>query len=407
MNHQKSMNPAGPNRSVLGFSLVFVYILSIYMADLPIMPSKINSLALYAMIGFTILKIISELDRFNIRSYTYWYFALILYALMTHFYSTDSRVVLESIYNLSTILVITFIINYYLNENEDFRIIISFFAFSGIILSVFMIKMGLFNYNFRQDNDIFGNANAFALIITVSLTCLIWLIFYGSRNMLFIYVGGSAFMFYLLLMAGARKYIIISLIFVYIIVFLKYYENHKKKLVLGTLLFLLVLIFLYYLIFEYKPIYDIVGFRFEGLINAITGRGKIDLSTLRRERMIEFGLTVFKERPFLGHGLDNFKVLYYFSGGSYDYAHNNYIELLVDIGILGFTLYYGYIIYLLYQLKTIKSDITGIRDFMIGTLCVLLINDYGTVTFGLVQIQLFYSFASSYVWMKKRQKIIE
>ncbi len=407
MNKQKDINYVSSNRSILGFCVVFIYIFSVYMANLPILPSKINTFSLYAMIGFTLLKMISELERFNIRSYTYWYFSLILFALMTHFYSTDPSVVIESVYNLATIIAITFVINYYINENEDFRIIICFFAFSGVVLSIFMIKMGLLNYDFRQENAVLGNANAFALILTISLMCLIWLIFYGNIRLILLYVGGSSLMLYLLLLTGARKYIIISLIFVYIIIFQKYYENYKKQLIFGTFLFLLAITSLFYIIFEYKPIYDIIGFRFEGLINAITGHGKIDLSTLRRERMIEFGWSVFKEKPLLGYGLDNFKVLYYISGGSYNYAHNNYIELLVDFGILGFSLYYGYILYLLYQLKKIKRDSLGIRDFLIATLIVFLVNDYGAVTYNLIQIQLFYAFASSYVWIKKRQGTIE
>ena len=395
------------NRSILGYILLFTYILSTYIAQPPIMSSKFNSLFLYLMIGFTLLKIISELGGLNIRSYTYWYLGLILYSIMTYLYSEDSGVVLESSYQLVVVIIITFVITYYLNDTEDFPIIINYFAFSGIILSAFLLNMGLISYDLRFREDIFGNANAFALIITISEICLVWLFFYGNKKLKWIYAPIACLMFYFLLLSGGRKFIIVSLLFVYIIIILKYYKAQKKKLVLFTLLFLLILVGVYFAVFQFKPIYNVVGYRFEGLMNAITGRGKIDLSTLRRERMIEFGLAAFKDKPLFGHGLDNYKVLYFMKSGIYDYAHNNYIELLVDFGIIGFSLYYGYFVYLIYQLRRIKNDPSGLKDFFMGLLLILLVNDYGAVTYNLIQIQILLAMAGSYVWIKRKREIAE
>ena len=53
--------------------------------------------------------------------------------------------------------------------------------------------------------------------------------------------------------------------------------------------------------------------------------------------MMEFGWELFKERPVHGYGMNNFSQKYYLN----TYSHNNYIELLVSCGIVGFALYYA------------------------------------------------------------------
>ena len=60
--------------------------------------------------------------------------------------------------------------------------------------------------------------------------------------------------------------------------------------------------------------------------------------------MIQYGMDYFKERPLLGHGIENFRYLYAQEVGKETYSHNNYIELLVNNGIVGLLLYYSFYI---------------------------------------------------------------
>lgn len=386
--------------------LFFCYILSTYISQPPIMSSKYNSFLLYFLIAFTIFKAISELKKFNIKSYTYWYVSFFVFSMTTFFYASDPGVVLEASYGLFVIMILTFVFTYYLNVSEDIRKIIVFFALAGLILAVLMFIMGLVNYEDRLGQVFFGNANSFATIITISELSLIWLFVYTDRKKIkVIYIMGSILLFYLLLLSGGRKFIIVCLIFAYTIVFLKFYKTQKKKLFLNTVIYIVVLATIYYLIFNYKLFYNIIGIRFEGLFNFYTGRGVIDASTIVRENMIDFGISAFKQQPIFGYGLDNFKVLYFLNGGYYHYAHNNYIELLVDFGLIGFTLYYGFFIYLIFNLLKIKSDSSGMRDFFLGLLFVLLINDYGTVSYNLIQIQILLALADSYIYTMKKHAI--
>jgi O-antigen ligase len=58
-------------------------------------------------------------------------------------------------------------------------------------------------------------------------------------------------------------------------------------------------------------------------------------SFMGRAELIQFGLQMWRESPFWGHGNEAFRIQ---SGGTY--SHNNYIELLANYGLIGFTLFY-------------------------------------------------------------------
>ncbi len=76
--------------------------------------------------------------------------------------------------------------------------------------------------------------------------------------------------------------------------------------------------------------------------NQVVARaGKLDedregSSVYLRERMVSVGLRLWAEQPFAGQGAGQFTSL----SGFQMYAHNNYVELLANNGIIGLVLYY-------------------------------------------------------------------
>ena len=79
------------------------------------------------------------------------------------------------------------------------------------------------------------------------------------------------------------------------------------------------------------PIFETVNERLQSFLS-----GELNVSDRKRMHMVEYGLELFKFRPFFGYGLNNFRVLYIERFQS----HNNYVELLVSGGVVGLVLYY-------------------------------------------------------------------
>ena len=81
------------------------------------------------------------------------------------------------------------------------------------------------------------------------------------------------------------------------------------------------------------------------IINRFLELGK-DTSTTNRIKMWKLALEMFARHPVIGNGWESFKYEYYLrlstrTGGLYDYldAHNVYLQVLAETGILGFSLF--------------------------------------------------------------------
>ena len=109
----------------------------------------------------------------------------------------------------------------------------------------------------------------------------------------------------------------------------------------------------------------------------ISGETDGDGSAQTRIRMIEKAYEIFKEHPILGMGLNTFAQ----SAGFGAYAHNNYMELLANLGLSGCLIYY---IPLLIYFK--RAYVNWRREYAqsvlpLAIIGIYLINDIGLVSY--------------------------
>ena len=111
----------------------------------------------------------------------------------------------------------------------------------------------------------------------------------------------------------------------------------------------------------------------------IFGLGTPESSFNKRQDYDRKGFQFFPKNLFLGYGINNFRNLYDIN----TYAHNNFIELLVGIGLVGFTVYYiayAYVLCKLFKTTFIKPNRLSIIAFVINT-C-FLISHYAFVGYN-------------------------
>src|SRR5699024_118429 len=175
---------------------------------------------------------------------------------------------------------------------------------------------------------------------------------------------------FITIFTGSRKALFI---FVFSIGFFSLLNKERNKFTkLGFIGLLLILIG--YVSLNNPFLYNVLGSRIEGFFANFTGRGEIDASTNTRMNMINTGLDFFKEKPLFGHGIDSFRQLYFNYVGDYRYSHNNYIELLVSVGVFGTVIYY------LGLLSILKKTFNIINPYLIFSFVVIiaiLVIDYG------------------------------
>lgn len=160
-------------------------------------------------------------------------------------------------------------------------------------------------------------------------------------------------------------------------------QKSKKSIfikLLKTLFWVFILAFILYWMLQFSA-FEGVRERMEGMLNAVTGKGNVDHSTIVRNNLKSLGLTWFLKHPICGIGIANPHILakqYY----AFDaYLHDNFVELLCGGGIIGFSLYYSMHIYIFTQLwKYRKTNLQRVAFFAVW-LGLMLAMDYGMVSY--------------------------
>ena len=161
-----------------------------------------------------------------------------------------------------------------------------------------------------------------------------------------------------ILLTGSRKGLLTLLVFIFFYVMLK--SGTLEKRIKGILLTAVLAIAAYFLIMRVEVLYNIIGSRMEVLIKGLLDDEGFQnrSSAFFRSNMISYGMDFFRQRPLIGWGLDSYSQMSVYS----TYSHNNFVELLVSDGILGFAVYYGALAYnLIAARKFIKASDPGVR----------------------------------------------
>ena len=148
------------------------------------------------------------------------------------------------------------------------------------------------------------------------------------------------------------------------------------------------IIVLFYLIMSVPELYAAIGVRIESMFNHILSDGG-DYSMSLRQLFIEHAKDMFFEKPLFGYGINNFIVKIGQRIGVSTYAHNNYYEILADLGIVGFSAFYGYYFYLAISLLKIWRKSTGsLVKLMLVWVAVIMVCEYGLVSYYQVYIHM-------------------
>ena len=378
------------------FALLVVYIVMGYFAQDVLLPSSISSLSLYTFLGFSLLAIIYS-RRIKLSPIITWEILCLILAFIAMLYSPSFSILGGTYYALIVNAILVFIFSQMPWTKERFNLVMKAYAFSGAGLIIALALTGNLQDSSdsgRLGQELMGIANILATMLMVSAIYVLWLIV--SSKAIYarlLYVGVLITIYIGMFLSGGRKYIIVPLIFIYVLLICKQNERGRKHTVRYTLLIFVLFVALYQLVMKVPALYDTIGYRFEGAFALFDDSYEMDGSTLNRKMMIEAGFKGWLERPIFGHGFDSFK--YYNAAevtGNMYYSHNNFIELLYNQGVVGFIAYYGMYLYLL--IKAFKSNAQSInKGFVYGLIASFMFYEYFAISYSVTPSQLMVFFA--------------
>lgn len=282
-----------------------------------------------------------------------------------------------------TMFVLVFFVKENIKSKKDIEFFLLALVLAGVIQFLVMLSVygtGIITALLSNDSigtrlgDEEANSNMVGMSFMLSgISALYFLLQSNSKVKKIGYSGLMIIMFALGLMSGSRK----AFLMLFLGSGMLLYGNSQNKnnfiKKVGLVFISLLLLMLSYSLIRNLEAFSVITERVDELVEGTSG-GALDSSAEERYYMMEVGWRVFLRAPLLGEGLC--------ASSNYfgTYSHNNYIELLMNTGIIGLIVFYIPIIRNGAALLTLKNrDLLGwLMSFLC---CWLLIGSLGMVIY--------------------------
>ena len=197
----------------------------------------------------------------------------------------------------------------------------------------------------QAEGESVWNANDIGLKMALGYVVCVYFLLKGSKNKPLL-LGLITLFLLVCFMSGSRKVFILLVMFTALLMLTRYRGHNKVRVFMLIVLFLVVV---YIAVMNVPVLYELLGRRIELMLEGLQG-GDGGYSMQKRSLMIAYGIEFWMESPWIGRGFNAFSKLFGDLTGWYAYAHNNFVDLLANTGVIGLFLYYSLTIYILKSL---------------------------------------------------------
>lgn len=274
------------------------------------------------------------------------------------------------------IFVLFFLVYNLLYEDEtahDYFVKCLYIA--GIVLCVYSIYTygingiidALMSGTQRLGKEI-SQENVFGMQLAITTITAFYYISFKNSHKIF-HTAVFVVSFVVAMSSGSRKSLIMVVFGILFLIYIKYGIRKLYK----TVLTIAIIGVLFMSIIK-LPLFSTVYTRMQQAVFSVEGQAGGDGSTKRRIELIQVAYRIFKDKMFLGCGINNFRI----ESGFWTYAHNNFLEILADIGLIGGILYYSMYLKSFLSLRKGKSNAAG---FLMALFLVRLFCEFAMVTY--------------------------
>lgn len=359
-----------------------------------------TSLSTYGVLIATLLLFVLYLIKNNFRipqkiyDFQILIILFIVFCLLSSLWATSSSDAITMCITVFEILICVSVVYYCFIQFDTLEPLLLSLVWGGYIISVvYFVSYGGLSLaiqnataGIRSEVD-FANINAIARVLSITVIVNAYMLFNSKNKKLYL---GILLPIVALVSTQSRTSFITTIFGLLGLLLLNSIKRKKVMNVLFKLIVSLLVVYaVYKLLLKVPALHGIMG-RIESLEHLLFNENGADHSSILRQEMIEVGLRVFKDNPLGGIGIGNshFYTHYYLTRNTY--LHNNYVELLASVGIIGFILYYLIYARLIIRLKKYSTNPDDINMMCIVLLASLLISDYGNVSYYFKEIYFFF-----------------
>ena len=339
-------------KSSFNINKILGFFIGLYIISLPLFSFReeyfmLTNLIAGIAVGLFLIKVLLNKGYLKISPFFFLFLSFIVFGFFTFLYAINKEYVFKQSITLFLNFILCLVVYNYIEKKSDLERIMKYFIL-GSLLSIGFIYYQSDIFSGERIGEVLANVNMLALIFFISLSFLTY--FMISRKNWFLMIPGLI-MFIFIILTGSRKGFLSIVLF--ILLMSLFLSKNWMKGIVKTLIVVVVLLTIFKMvIMKNEVFYSVLGKRIVTMDNYFSGNQQIDRSTAERAFMYQFGIEQIRKRPIWGYGLDNYRVLLLNSGlGRETYSHNNYIELLVNGGVIGLFLFYAMYFYLFWILK--------------------------------------------------------
>lgn len=331
-------------------------------------------------------------SRINKPILSFWYLAFIALAELSSLWAYAPLMsALKYVKFMMLILVICFGITQYVDTKEDAERILDIYLYGAITIA--LIQFIGTPYEHWYDGY-FGaaiggnNTNTFGYILLYAAIIAFYKAYIKKERLWYL---AEALLLFGCVLSSSRKAIAVV---AFGILFIVFFAFRRKGHFFHFLIVIGIIVAAFIFFMENEVLYEIIGKRLENLIDFTSNNSSVyEMGSLQlREYYVDFAKLLFKRKPVLGQGFANFATLLAAETKASHaiYAHNNYWELLADLGIIGFITYYWFYFYLLIKLgiKLFRKEFTYLKLLALSMLLSEFIIEWGVVSMHVIYPQL-------------------
>jgi O-antigen ligase len=298
-------------------------------------------------------------------------FILVFYEIISCVWAFNQEVAISQLVTQLQLFVLFFFSYMYIKQIgrlEDYYnamylsgiglIFYSLYVYGGLSSFLAIMSTG------HRMGDLIGNQNTYGLVFANAALVALYYFFFNNEKRYILLAG--LFIFFGL-SSGSKKVVFLLILGLFFLILSKYGVRKLFKVIVYSFTSVLVGLGIIHL-----PLFSTILERLESYLS-VTGNTSDNL----RAELIRYGLDLFYENPLLGYGLNNYS-LFHWSG---TYSHNNYIEILVSLGIMGFLIYYSIFINSTIALLKKRKNLKSIHALLVFSIISSLIFGYGMVQF--------------------------
>lgn len=351
------------NMNNISKKIFYLYIISVYVFSFQTKYVKYSEYIYISFICVYFLSFIKNRHIFINKSNTIILF-FVIFCLVSSFWAINFSAAMSRSISLLILSTISFFMLQIYEIDDIKKILFTIFIAGFFMVFYTILDMG-FNsfFSATMSGERIGGtisaANAYGIYLSLSFLCGLYCLKFGGYRKLKILFLLVVFMG--ILSSNSRNSFIVCCSGVVLFLLLGNTNIHRRK----KASYLVFTLCIAYIIYD-SGLLDSILLRMSN-ISFVNGN---DRSVNSRMLMINVGYSIFANNPLWGCGINNaqFILEYYFAR---TYLHNNYIELLADLGLIGFCLYY--LVYLYDIIGLIKYRRLKVYNELSSILIILLI----------------------------------